>query len=127
MLIRLIRDDLGVAQGFDTEDRAGDIVRIDCEPFWKPGTIINEASPRAVKLLVDNGDAEPADAEAEAVCAGWRLRRDEVLLAREMLAKAIEPEDRERFRRGELLGYDADGNDIPGPAAKREESWLGRL
>jgi hypothetical protein len=38
-----------------------------------------------------------------------------------MLAKAIEPEDRERFKNGELLGYDEDGNDIPGPNWKELE------
>jgi len=29
-----------------------------------------------------------------------------------MLARGIEPEDREAFRRGEITGYDADGNPI---------------
>jgi hypothetical protein len=67
------------------------------------------------QLLVGNGDAEPADEEAEAACPKWQINRADVLLSREMLAKAIDPEDRERFRAGEILGYDENGNDIPGP------------
>jgi hypothetical protein len=66
----------------------------------------------AREILVGNGDAEPADAEAEAACEGWRDKRAAVLESREMLARGIEPEDREAFRRGELTGYDADGNPI---------------
>jgi len=32
-----------------------------------------------------------------------------------MLARGIDPDDRERFKRGELLGYNADGSEILGP------------
>jgi len=111
MKIRLIRNDLNAPPGTvheGIEKRAGGVL------FWLQGTVI-EVEARAVQLLVGNGDAEPADEEAEAVVPKWRDNRDRVLLAREMLARGIDPDDRERFRRGEILGYNADGSEIPGP------------
>ena len=114
MKIRYVRSDNGVAAAFDLPQYAEQIDRSSGKPFWKIGAVV-EVDRRGCQLLVGNGDCEPADEEAEAACKGWRDRRDDVLLSREMLAKAIDPEDRERFRNGEMLGYDADGNDIPGP------------
>lgn len=114
MKIKFVRTDNGVARAFDTEEHADLIDRSSGAPHWKLGAIV-EVDRRGAQLLVGNGDCEPADDEAEEACKGWQARRPEVLLAREMLAKAIDPEDRERFRNGEILGYDADGNDIPGP------------
>lgn len=114
MKIKFIRTDNGVARAFDTEEYADQIDRSSGQPHWKLGAIV-EVDRRGAQLLVGNGDCEPADEEAEEACKGWKTRRSDVLLSREMLAKAIEPEDRDRFRRGEILGYDADGNDIPGP------------
>jgi hypothetical protein len=120
MKIKLIRGDSGVAHHIDRTAFADDIVTINGAPFWKSGTVL-DVNRRGAQLLVGNGDAEPADAEAEDACSGWKTNRDTVLLAREMLAKAIDPEDRDRFRNGEILGYDADGNDIPGPHWKDNE------
>jgi hypothetical protein len=114
MKIKLIRSDSGVAHHIDRKAFAEHIIDIGGRPFWKPGTIL-DVEKRGAQLLVGNGDAEPADEEAEAACPKWRTNRADVLLSREMLAKAIEPEDRERFRNGEILGYDENGNDIPGP------------
>ena len=45
---------------------------------------------------------------------GWQNNRQQVLLSREMLAKGIEPEDREAYRAGEFEGYDENGNKIGG-------------
>ena len=115
MKIRLIRDDLNAPPGTQHEGleiRAGGVL------FWLRGTVI-DVEKRGAQLLVGNGDAEPADDEAEAVCIGWRDKRDRVLLAREMLAKGIEPEDREAFRQGLMVGYDENGDPIPGPNAER--------
>ena len=77
------------------------------------GAII-DVPQRAAVLLVGNGDAEPADNEAEQACKGWKDNRQQVLLSREMLARGIEPEDREAFRAGEFTGYDENGNRIGG-------------
>ena len=113
MRIKLIRDDLGIPSAVKPE--ASQVVtRGGNARYWKLGTVL-EVSLRGAQLLVGNGDAEPADDEAEAACVGWQRGREEVLLSRRMLAAGIEPEDRERYRRGELLGYDTHGNDIPGP------------
>ena len=108
MQIKLIRSDLGVAAGVaDSED----MIHRDGRRWWRCGAVI-DVPQRACEILVGNGDAEPADDEAESACAGWRDKRATVLESREMLARGIEPEDREAFRRGEITGYDADGNPI---------------
>lgn len=90
----MIRDDLGVAANApDSEqmtERGG-------RRFWLRGAII-DVPQRAAVLLVGNGDAEPADDEAERACAGWETNRQQVLLSRQMLAEGIEPEDREEYR-----------------------------
>jgi hypothetical protein len=112
--IRYVRSDNGVAAAYDLPEYAEQIDRSSGRPFWNIGAIV-EVDRRGAQLLVGNGDCEPADDEAEDACKGWREKRADVLLSREMLAKAIDPEDRQRFRDGEILGYDADGNDIPGP------------
>jgi hypothetical protein len=110
MKIRLIRDDLNAPPGTVQEG----VVSKNGVLWWLKGTII-DVPKRAAQLLVGNGDAEPADDEAEAACDGWRNRRADVLVSREMLARGIEPQDRERFRAGELAGYNPDGSEIPGP------------
>lgn len=112
MKIKLIRADLNAAADYHDDPQ----VYTDSRGLkWWPNGAVMEVDKAGGKLLVENGDAEPADDEARAVCAGWEYRRDEVLLSRDMLGKCIEPEDRQRFRNGEILGYDDDGNDIPGP------------
>jgi hypothetical protein len=111
MKIQLIRDDLNAPPGTVHDGivrGAGGVL------FWRRGTVL-DVDRRAVQLLVGNGDAEPADEEAEAVVPNWRHNRDKVLMSREMLAKGIDPDDRERFKRGELSGYNSDGSEIPGP------------
>lgn len=114
MKIKLIRNDLAAPPGTvhdGLEKRAGGVL------FWRPGTII-DVKAREAQLLVGNGDAEPADDEAETAVGNWRQNRERVLLAREMLARGIEPQDREAFRSGEMIGYDEAGDWIPGPNAK---------
>ncbi len=112
MKVKLIRDDLGAPAHL--RDHPDVVIRGKRAPYWRNGAVI-EVDARGAELLVGNGDAEPADGEAEAVCKGWRDSRPGVLLSREMLAKGIEPEDRERYRRGEILGYEENGDYIPGP------------
>lgn len=45
-----------------------------------------------------NGDAEPADAEAEAAVGDWKSNRQQVLQARQMLAEGIDPAEREQYK-----------------------------
>ena len=116
MRIKFIRSDLQASAAFDTDEYADKIDRSSGRPMWILGAEIEETA-FATQVLVGNGDAEPADLEAEIACPQWAANRENVLLSREMLAKGIDPigEDRERFRKGEIIGYDANGNDIPGP------------
>jgi hypothetical protein len=97
MKIQLIRSDLNAPPGTVHDGivrGAGGVL------FWRCGTVL---------------DVEPADEEAESVVPNWRHNRDKVLISREMLARGIDPDDRERFKRGELSGYNSDGSEIPGP------------
>ena len=110
MQIRLIRDDLGVAASVPDSDQ---MTEQGGRRFWLRGAII-DVPERAAVLLVGNGDAEPADDEAEQACKGWKDNRHQVLLSREMLARGIEPEDREAFKAGKFTGYDENGNKIGG-------------
>lgn len=115
MNIKLIRSDLGVAAAYvDLPEYTDAMIWNRKQPFWKIYSVVS-VDEVGGKILVDNGDAEPADEYAESVCTGWRDRRPEVLIAREMLAAGIALEDRELFRTGQIVGYDADGNYIPGP------------
>lgn len=122
MKIRLIRSDLGVPPGITCEpggtvedgQLSPNIVDGEKGRTWKPGTIF-VVTPREAVLLVGNGDAEPADDDAEAACGDWMNNRASVLLSRDMLAKGILPEDRESFRRGEFIGYDSFGRKIYAP------------
>ena len=112
MKIKLIRSDLNVAAAYLDDPK---VITDERGLKWWPLGAEMEVDNAGGKLLVENGDAEPACEEARSVCSGWEFRRDDVLLSREMLAKCIDLEDRQRFRNGEILGYDEDGNDIPGP------------
>lgn len=90
----MIRDDLGVAASAPDSDQ---MTEQGGRRFWLQGAII-DVPERAAVLLVGNGDAEPADDEAEQACEGWKNNRQQVLLSRQMLAEGIEPEDREEYR-----------------------------
>jgi hypothetical protein len=79
------------------------------------GTIIDH--PEAW-LLVQLGYAEPADdecaAKANMTPERMRIAQEEC----EMRERGIHPDDRDAYRSGEMTGYDADGNPIPGPNAE---------
>ncbi len=78
-------------------------------------------------LIVMLAQAEPADDECRDKCNLTPERWAAMLHARKRLARGIRPEDFARFDAGELLGYDADGNDILGPnatpAQSQTEEW----
>ena len=83
--------------------------------FWYPaGTVLED--PRAYRL-VQMGVAEPADEECTLRACMTKAEMKTAQRQQEMVAKGIAPEDYQRYLDGEILGYDAEGNDIPGPNA----------
>jgi len=82
--------------------------------FWKKGAVINH--PKSFRL-VQQGICEPADAECEHRANMNPDRMKAAGHAYERLKRGIQPQDFERYDRGELLGYNPDGSDIPGPNA----------
>jgi hypothetical protein len=122
MKCKLIRDDLKVSSHPDaqyvaanSEERMhrGKLLR-----FWKVGTILD--TPDAFRL-VRNGDAEAADSECEArvgVRTPEQIAR--TLHERERLARGVHPEDFKAYDAGLMIGYDGNGNWIPGPNATEE-------
>jgi len=77
------------------------------------GTIITH--PDAFRL-VQMGIAKPHDNECLVAC-GERTAEETARTehAARRLAACIAPEDFSRFDAGEIVGYNADGSDIPGP------------
>lgn len=120
MKCKVIRDDLEVSPNAPENVIAEHAVlrtvkrnRKDTQVlFWKQGAILEH--PEAF-WLVRQGVALPADDE----CAAKSQRSpDEMAAAQkayERLSKGIHPEDFELFDGGVIVGYDADGNYLPGP------------
>jgi len=82
------------------------------------GTIIE--CPKAF-WLVRQGCAEPADDECRKRA---RITPDRMAAASrsyDRLEKGIHPEDFEAFDQGKMVGYDAQGNWIPGPNFEQDE------
>ena len=84
----------------------------DGREYWPAGTVLDD--PRAY-LLVGCGVAEPADAECVARANKTSQEMASAQRKYEMFAKGIQEEDYQRYLDGELIGYDAEGKDIPGP------------
>ena len=81
------------------------------------GTIIEAPDCYRLVLL---GAAEPADDECREKV---NLPEDVLQIrqkARRRIEAGIQPEDNERFDRGEIVGYNPDGSDIPGPNYQEE-------
>ena len=112
MKIEIIRDDIKVsaAVAFD----ASSMNKRNGSTYWNRGSII-ECNARECQLLVGNGDCIPACDESRELCKDWQEKLEVRKVHREMLARCIQPEDRQRYLRGEILGYDENGDDIPGP------------
>lgn len=81
---------------------------------WKKGAVVN--NPKSFRL-VQQGMCEPADEECRirANMSPERMKLAQNAFGR--LAAGIHPDDFDRYDRGEMLGYNADGSDIPGPNA----------
>ena len=99
-------------------DDDGVILRPDGWHVWPVGTI--EDHPKAY-MLVRMGIAEPADDECRLHAAMSSADMAKAQRIQEVVGKGIAPEDYQRYFDGEILGYDIDGNDIPGPNWKDEE------
>lgn len=87
--------------------------------YWPVGTI--EDHPKAY-MLVRMGVAEPADDECRLRAAMSTDDMKHAQRQQELVSKGIEPDDYQRYLDGEILGYDEDGNDIPGPNYKEPEN-----
>lgn len=121
MLAQIIRDDIEVAPGFcDAEHLQEkitwrDVVRndvLESVPFWKKGTILDFPD---CFWLVRQGCAIPAD-EACRLRAGMSPEKMAAAqYAHERLTRGIEPDDFDKYDKGQILGYNPDGSYIPGP------------
>ncbi len=84
----------------------------------KAGTTINQ--PDSYRL-VQMGVAMPADEECEKAANRTPEQLKAAQYAAERLARGIDHDDFDKYDRGIMIGYDADGNDIPGPNAHLAE------
>ncbi len=107
MKAKLIRD-ARVAPGVE-DDR---IETRDGKRYWPAGTVLEDA--RAYRL-VQMGMAEPADDECTLRACMTTAEMKAAQVKQEMVGKGIHPDDYQRYLDGEILGYDEDGADIPGP------------
>ena len=80
--------------------------------YWPAGTVLEDS--RAFRL-VQMGVAEPADTECTMRAAMTKTEMKAAQRQQEMVSKGIQPDDYQRYLDGEILGYEADGSDIPGP------------
>jgi len=92
--------------------------------FVPAGTILEDPpgkkKPRGVWLLVCLGLAVPADEECEKAAG---MTAEQMLAAQHSSRRAragIMPEDWDKYDRGLIAGYNADGSPIPGPNADND-------
>lgn len=81
---------------------------------WNEGAIVDH--PDSYRL-VQMGLAIPADDECKDRANMSPEMIESAGFAYERLRRGIHFDDFERYGRGELIGYNADGSDIPGPNA----------
>ena len=76
--------------------------------------------------LVRTGAAEPLDEECEVAADVTERQTHLAQRAARRAAAGIHPEDFEAFDAGMMVGYDGDGNHIPGPNAEISQGgiWL---
>jgi hypothetical protein len=118
---RIIRDDLEV--NMDAVKKLGGPVeqvvwrevkrngRMQSVPFWKRGTVLEATD---AFRLVQQGVAEPADAECDRLACRTREQLDAAQHAYERLNRGIHPDDFELFDAGVIEGYKPDGSFLPG-------------
>lgn len=93
-------------------------VRRDGRLFAPPGTLIDDPQCWRIVLM---GQAEAADDECREKTAQTPEQRAATLHAGKRLAAGIDPEDFDKYDAGEILGYDAAGNYVPGPNWRDEK------
>jgi len=81
-------------------------------PVVAAGTVIDD--PEAYQL-VRMGIAEAADAECEAIHGMTPETAAAARKAYERVERGIHPTDYAAYDAGEMIGYDQEGNPIPGP------------
>jgi len=108
MKSKLIKDSRADSGAIDPRIFRGD----DGKRYWPVDTIIE--GPRAYRL-VQMGMAVPADDECTLAACMTTAEMKAAQTKQEMLGKGIAPEDYQRYLDGEILGYYADGDEIPGP------------
>ena len=82
--------------------------------MFKKGAVLEH--PESFRL-VQMGKAIPADDECKDRANMSPVMIENAKFAYERLQRGIVFDDFERYGRGELIGYNADGSDIPGPNA----------
>jgi len=82
------------------------------------GTVIEH--PQAY-VLVQNGQAAPADDECRQRAGMSAEQLATAQVHYDMVSKGIQPEDYEAYQAGAMTGYDSGNNWIPGP---NYEEWL---
>jgi len=104
----LLRDTLP-ARSAAGDDR---LILINGVKHFPAGSIIDH--PDAY-MLVKMGTAKPADAECTAA-AGMTSEQQAVAQRMQVLvAKGIHPDDYQAYFDGQMIGYDANGDWLPGP------------
>lgn len=96
-------------------------VRRDGRLFAPAGTIIDDPQCFWIVLL---GQADPADDECREKTKLTAEKQLEMKQATKELALGIHPEDRAKFRAGEIEGYKPDGSYIPGPNWKPKQAGI---
>jgi hypothetical protein len=87
----------------------GEMAHLEWHP---PGTLVDGSN---ALLFVQLGACEPADAECEQAHGMTPEQLAEAQVAYRATCAGIWPEDLDKFKAGEILGYDMEGQFIPGP------------
>jgi len=109
--------EMEVVESIASEALLSQCVKRDGRTFAPIGTVLDDPD---CWRIVAMGNARPADDECAETVIRTPVQQAKAEHAAERLSKGIHPDDFGRYDRGELLGYDANGNDIPGPNAIAE-------
>ncbi len=123
MKARLIREDLEIGNTVQNPDsvhlvekvRNHEVILVAC---WKAGAIMDH--PNAFRY-VQMGVCEAVDDECIKRANMTPKKMAAAVFAYERTNRGIHPDDFRKYNDGELVGYNADGSDIPGPNAVPED------
>ena len=119
MKAKFIRDDIEIGK---REVSPGDVHIVEIYrnhslekvPCWKVGAIYD--APNAFRY-VQMGVCEAVDDECEKRANMTPDKMAAAIYAYERMNRGIHHTDFKRYDKGEMVGYNADGSDIPGPNA----------